>query len=84
MCVYVCVRVCVCMCMYLCMYVLYVCMYFSFISTQSTKHKKTRLSKVKLCKKVNSKVMTKAPLHNSVANQGAGPESAYFGNLVSR
>ena len=25
----------------------------------------------------------KAPLHNSVANHGAGPESADFGNLVS-
>ena len=26
--------------------------------------------------------MMKAPLHNSVANQSAGPESADFGNLV--
>ena len=34
--------------------------------------------------KVNCKLMMKALLHNSVANQDAGPESADFGNLVSR
>ena len=60
-------------------------MYFSFIITQSTKHKKTGLSKVKICKKVKtSKVVMKVPLHNSVANQGAGSEAADFGNLVSK
>ena len=59
-------------------------MYFSSISTlkQNTKHSYHEKNKAE---KINTyKEMIKAPLHNSVAYQGTGPELANFDNLVSR
>ena len=90
---YVCIYVCVYVCVYV-LYILYVCMYICMyvcryvflihINTQSTK-RKTGLSKVKISKKVKTnEVLMKAPLHNNMASQGAGPESADFSKLVSR